>query len=115
MKISAGSCSGAINEKGELFIWGKGYFGEFLAPTLFSNSGKKIVDFKINNGFGLAIDCENRIYFWGDNLEEKKELYHLKKLAGKNINKFSHGTVEFCIGIGNFSQIPGRKYINEKV
>jgi hypothetical protein len=37
--IAAGSFSGSIShEKGELYLWGSGSFGEFLVPTRIKTS-----------------------------------------------------------------------------
>ena len=114
IKISAGTFSGSLTTNGELYLWGKGAFGEFFKPTLFSNKDEYFIDFQINNGFGLALDSKSEIYSWGENdkaqlgignLDTKAMLTLVKRLAGKNINKFSTGISNFCIGIGDFIKI----------
>jgi len=115
IKVSAGSFSGGLTKKGEIYLWGRGTFGEFLRPTLFSKNDQYFIDVQINNGFGLALDSNSNIYSWGENengqlgignLENKSELTLVKKLLGKNINKFSKGFSDFCMGIGDFIHIP---------
>lgn len=108
-----------MTEKGQVFLWGKGIFGEFLKPVLYSSFDLRIIDFQIYDGFGLAMDCNNRIFSWGENfhgqlglddLENRKELCLVKKINRKNINKFSNGMVNFCVGIGDIVKLKGTNF-----
>lgn len=111
IKVSASSFSSSLTKNGEIYLWGKGDFGEFLKPTLFSNKEQYFIDIQLNNSFGMALDSKSIIYSWGNNeygqlgigtLENRQELTKVKRLDGKNINKFSLGIANFCIGVGDF-------------
>ena len=68
IKISAGNYSGALNKKGELFVWGSGVFGEFLHPRkLDFLENTEILDFLIGGFSGFAIDKNNYGWAWGNN------------------------------------------------
>lgn len=64
--ISAGSHSSAITEKGDLYIWGSGVFGEFSYPQKM-NSNEKFIDVEIGLGFGTGLDMNGQLYMWGEN------------------------------------------------
>lgn len=68
--MTAGYHSGAIDEFGNMYIWGSGSFGELLKPKKIILS-VPIKDISIRGFFGLAIGetsrYENRIYTWGNN------------------------------------------------
>lgn len=70
VKITAGYHSGAIDQSGNIYIWGSGSFGEYLKPKKFVLS-VPIRDISIRGFFGLAIGhnskYESRIYTWGNN------------------------------------------------
>lgn len=111
IKVSAGSFSGSLTADGQIYVWGKGVFGEFLKPTLLTKKDQYFIDIQINDGFGLGLDSQSNIYSWGENqngqlgignLENKSEMTLVKKIKGKNINKFACGLSDFCIGIGDF-------------
>ena len=68
MKISAGYHSGALTNRGELFIWGSGTFGEHLLPHKIElEANNFFVEFSIGGFFGAAIDRYGKVYTWGNN------------------------------------------------
>ena len=112
IKVASGTFSGCLTSEGQIYIWGRGVFGEFLKPTLLSKNDDYFIDIQINDGFGLCLDSQSNIYSWGENLngqlglgnlENKMGLTLVKKLKGKNINKFSNGITDFCVCIGDFT------------
>ena len=56
MYIAAGNHSAAINNQGQLYIWGTGIYGEYLHPTKFLNIDSEIVQIDVGNQFGAALD-----------------------------------------------------------
>lgn len=61
-KVSAGQHSAAISDKGHLYIWGTGSFGEYLLPTRFNSGIGPIKDVSIGGSFGAALDSSSTLY-----------------------------------------------------
>jgi X-linked retinitis pigmentosa GTPase regulator len=98
VKISAGNHSGAVTDKGQLFIWGTGVFGEYLAPTRLSVGTVK--DVSIGGSFGVALDSSGRLLSWGANsngelgngdFEPKIAPCPVSSLKGKTVRKVACG------------------------
>ena len=69
VKVRAGKFSAALTADQQLYIWGRGVFGEFKTPHRVKASNKlKIKDFQISTG-GIAIflSKQGELYSWGDN------------------------------------------------
>eukprot|EP00826_Nyctotherus_ovalis_P059540 TRINITY_DN8289_c0_g1_i10.p1 TRINITY_DN8289_c0_g1~~TRINITY_DN8289_c0_g1_i10.p1 ORF type:complete len:890 (+),score=212.01 TRINITY_DN8289_c0_g1_i10:130-2670(+) len=69
-KVAAGYHSAALTNKGEVFIWGTGEFGEFFEPvSLSSIAGSSLVadDISVGGSFGAAIDHKGSLHTWGGN------------------------------------------------
>ena len=66
-KIAAGSFSASISERGELFIWGTGIFGEFLTPHRVKTINGDTIDVDIGNHIGAAVNRDGQVYSWGHN------------------------------------------------
>ena len=61
--IAAGQHSGAVSAKGELFLWGEGFFGESLFPKKFlANKALEFKKIRIGEGFGCALDHKGIFY-----------------------------------------------------
>jgi len=56
-----------LSERGCLFIWGTGAFGEYLLPFNFFQTKNKIKHFDIGGLYGIAVDDNNFIWSWGSN------------------------------------------------
>ena len=67
VSIHAGNHSAAITEKGDLYLWGSGTFGELLFPLKINDINQKFVDVSLGFGFGIAVDINGQLHFWGDN------------------------------------------------
>eukprot|EP01022_Parablepharisma_sp_SALTPOND_P016056 TRINITY_DN2314_c3_g1_i1.p1 TRINITY_DN2314_c3_g1~~TRINITY_DN2314_c3_g1_i1.p1 ORF type:complete len:1094 (+),score=138.92 TRINITY_DN2314_c3_g1_i1:12288-15569(+) len=110
-KVSAGHHSAALTDKGELFIWGTGVFGEFLSPTRFGRSTTFLAPVKeisVGGSFGAAVDTEGNVYTWGSNtsgelgmgdFEPRTLPYPVKALQGKTVIKASCGG-SYAIALG---------------
>jgi len=66
-KVAAGQHSAAVSEKGELYVWGTGSFGEFLQPQKMTGIKNPVVDISVGGGFGCAIDIGGSLFSWGSN------------------------------------------------
>ena len=118
-KVSAGHHSAAITDKGDLFIWGTGAFGEYDTPTLFSTL--KATDISIGSTFGVLLDTNGNLYSWGTNsngelgigdFEIRKTPSLIKGLQGKIVTKVSCGG-SYVIALGgniNISSKPLNRY-----
>lgn len=73
-KVSAGHHSAAVTDNGDLYIWGKGSFGEYSRPTRVAGMKVAIKDVSIGTFSGGAIDEEGNVWTWGVN--NKGQLGH---------------------------------------
>lgn len=106
-KIACGSHSAAITDKGVLFVWGTGVFGEYLVPTRLSVTACKEVS--IGGNFGMALDVNGELYSWGANsngelglgdFEPKIAPTLVTNLRGKAVKKLSCGG-NYVIALGS--------------
>ena len=58
--------SAVVSERGELFIFGKGVWGDFWEPHKIENLKIPIEEVALGNSFGACIDDEGHIYAWGE-------------------------------------------------
>jgi len=100
VKIAAGHISAALTDKGLVYLWGTGPFGEWLVPTIFEGFNEPIKDIQIGANFGAAIDCNGNVYAWGTNsngelgvgdYEPRSKPYPLSSMKGKSIVNLSCG------------------------
>ncbi|OMJ92190.1 hypothetical protein SteCoe_5062 [Stentor coeruleus] len=123
-KVRCSNFTAAITDKGQLYIWGSGVFGEYLLPHRLAIRDH-IVDVSIGSGFGLAVDINDTVYSWGGNSNGELGLEDydpratpqiLQALKSKGLKKISCGG-SFCIGLGNDilprSKTPSRKILQE--
>jgi X-linked retinitis pigmentosa GTPase regulator len=66
-KVAAGTQSSALSDRGEVYIWGTGTYGEFLLPQRLSHIRTSAKDIDLGAAFGLAVDRLNNIWTWGSN------------------------------------------------
>lgn len=107
VSIFAGSHSAAITEKGDLYVWGSENFGDLGEPTKFNGPNNKFIDASIGLDFGVALDMEGMLHFWGENqsgqlgfedFAPRNTLTENKNFEGKKVKKITCGG-EFFIGI----------------
>lgn len=67
VRIAAGHVSAALTEKGLVYLWGTGVFGEWLTPTVLEGLPEPIKDIQIGANFGGAVDYKGNVYAWGTN------------------------------------------------
>jgi len=77
VKVESGYHSGALNDKGDLFLWGSGTFGEYLRPTRIKKP-YPFIDLSIGGFFGAAIDNKHSVYTWGNNNSGELGLGHFE-------------------------------------
>ena len=89
-----------------MYLWGSGYFGEYLKPhkVIFGGVCKKIC---IGNSFGVVVDVEGKVYSWGSNssgqlglgnYENRETPFLIEELKETKIESVACGG-NFCIGI----------------
>jgi X-linked retinitis pigmentosa GTPase regulator len=100
VKIAAGYISAALTEKGVVYLWGAGPFGEWLVPTVFEGFNELIKDIQIGANFGAAVDHNGDVYAWGTNsngelglgdYNSRSKPYPLNSMKGKSIVNLSCG------------------------
>jgi X-linked retinitis pigmentosa GTPase regulator len=105
-KVAAGHHSAALTDKGDLFIWGTGVFGEYDIPMLFGTF--QAIDISVGSTFGVVLDANSNLYSWGTNsngelgvgdFEIRKTPSLIKGLQGKVVTKVSCGG-SYVIALG---------------
>lgn len=106
IKIACGSHSAAVSDKGQLFVWGSGVFGEYLQPTRLSVPGCK--DVSIGGSYGIAVDMSGGVFAWGANTNGELGIgdydpriapTFVPSLKGKSTRKISCGG-NYVLGLG---------------
>jgi len=69
VQIRAGQFSAAMSTDQQLFVWGKGIFGEFYTPHRVKSVNKlDILDFQISKGgTAIILTRQGTLYSWGYN------------------------------------------------
>ena len=107
-KIACGYHSAAVCDKGEIYVWGSGSFGEFLIPhKMFLPA--RVRDLAVGGTFAVAILQDLTVFAWGNNANGELGLGDLaargapalvQSLKGRKINSVACGG-NFCIALGN--------------
>lgn len=66
-KVVCGQNTAALSERGDLYIWGTGVFGEFLTPMRMTSIAAPVKDIGMGGGFGSAVDIYGVVWTWGSN------------------------------------------------
>ena len=97
-----------MTEKGDIYIWGTGIFGEFLSPVRYNQQGTTFKDISVGGFFGAAIDEKNTVWTWGSNTsgelgvgdyEPRTHPFPNINLQAKKVQKLSCGG-SFVIALG---------------
>lgn len=115
-KVACGSHSACISNKGELFVWGTGAFGEYLLPeqVLLKDSA---VEVSVGGSFAAVLDSAGVLYTWGVNSDGELGLKDYEPrvsptpvgpLEGKTVTQIAcGGTYCLCLG-GDISASEGK-------
>jgi alpha-tubulin suppressor-like RCC1 family protein len=109
-KIRAGSFSAALSVDQQLFVWGRGIFGEFYTPHRVKSVNKlDILDFQISKGgSAFILTRQGTLYSWGLNdygqlghsdYKERATPERIDSLDGKRVSAIAVG-YEFVIALG---------------
>lgn len=109
VKIACWNHSACLTEKGELYIWGTGVFGEYLSPVRFSKGGISLREVSVGNFFGAAVENNGRLWVWGGNAGGELGLgdyeSRVKPVLNEHLN--NKKTVKVSCG-GNFMIVLGQ-------
>lgn len=106
-KISCGSHSAAVSDRGDLFIWGSGPFGELLTPQQVELP-VRVMEVAVGGTFAAALDVNHSVWTWGSNTSGELGLGDYDQrtvpslvttLQGKQVRTLACG-VSFCIALG---------------
>ncbi|OMJ68501.1 hypothetical protein SteCoe_34024 [Stentor coeruleus] len=107
-KIACGYHTAAICDKGYLYVWGSGTFGEHLSPfKLHFNS--RVKDVSVGSTFTVAVLQDMSVHSWGNNTngelgladyESRNIPTSITGIYGKKITQVSCGG-SFCVALGN--------------
>lgn len=56
VRVDASFYSAALNNEGQLFIWGRGVWGETPFPQQIMTISSEVVDISLGRDLGIAID-----------------------------------------------------------
>ncbi|CAG9315175.1 unnamed protein product [Blepharisma stoltei] len=107
-KIACGNHTAVLSDKGQVYVWGTGIFGEFLVPQRFSFANP-IRDIGVGGCFGMAIDNNFSVYAWGSNsngelgtgdYETRVKPVPIIGLQGKQVKFISCGS-NSCLALGS--------------
>ena len=106
-KISCGHYSAAINKDQQVYVWGTGSFGEFVAPKLLDLK-YKVVDVCVGGCFSTLIDSNGNVYSWGSNscgelglgdYRPRSNPTLVKKIENRRVHMISCGS-DYTMAIG---------------
>ena len=106
-KISCGSHSAAVSDRGDLFLWGSGPFGELLTPQQVELP-VRVMEVAVGGTFAVALDVNHSVWTWGSNTSGELGLGDYDQrtvpslvavLQGKQVRTLACG-VSFCIALG---------------
>jgi X-linked retinitis pigmentosa GTPase regulator len=107
-RLAAGTQSAALSDRGEVFVWGLGAYGEFLLPQRLSRIPTGVKDLALGTSFGLAVDRLNGVWAWGSNsrgelgtttYKDSSDPVLITELDGRTIRKVVCGG-SFVIALG---------------
>ena len=110
VQVRAGSFSAAMSQDQQIFVWGRGIFGEFYTPHRVKSVNKlDILDFNISKGgAALILTRQGTLYSWGYNdfgqlghgdYKERATPERIDFLDGKRVTQIAVGH-EFVIALG---------------
>lgn len=119
VQIAAGNHSGALTDKGDLYVWGTGTFGEYLLPRLFGEFAAPLADVAIGGLFGVVLDARGCLYSWGSNangelgtgdFESRATPCLVEGLQSKTVAKVScGGAYVMALGGGSNEESPSKQ------
>lgn len=123
IKIRAGSFSAALSSDHQMFVWGRGIFGEFYTPHRIKSINKlDILDYEISrNGLAVILTRQGTVYSWGANdfgqlghgdYKSRATPERIDALDGKRVSQIAIGN-DFVIALG--LTLPQREYTKEAV
>ena len=66
-KVACGHHTAALTDRGELYLWGSGTFGQFATPCKVTTIPVALQDLWVAQGFGIGLDTNQKLWSWGSN------------------------------------------------
>jgi X-linked retinitis pigmentosa GTPase regulator len=101
--------SAAVNDRGALFVWGTGVFGEFLTPKCVTNIPAAVKEVRVGSCFAAALDAQGKLWTWGSNssgelglgdYEPRANPTFVELLSSTRISTFDCGSA-FVLALGS--------------
>ena len=107
-KIACWNHSACLTEKGELYIWGTGVFGEYLTPLSYLKGRVPCKDISVGNFFGAAVEDNGRVWVWGSNAGGELGLGDYESRVNPTLNEHLRGKRGLKVSCGgNFVAVVG--------
>lgn len=106
-KVACGNHTAGLSDKGELYLWGTGPFGERLLPWKVPLP-TPLRDLEVGGCFGAAVDVAKRVWTWGTNssgelghgdFKQRRTPTLIPSLSKRLIKTLSCGT-NFVVALG---------------
>lgn len=68
VQVAAGLNSACVTERGELFLWGRGIWGETPLPNKILAISNKVSSVSLGSDLGVAVDDTGLAWVWGSNM-----------------------------------------------
>jgi hypothetical protein len=111
--------SAAVDDRGALFVWGTGVFGEFLTPKCVTNIPAAVKEVRVGSCFAAALDAHGKLWTWGSNssgelglgdYEPRANPMFVELLSSTRISAFDCGSA-FVLALGSSGR--PRRSLNE--
>ena len=122
MQLAAGLNSACITEHGELYLWGRGVWGENPFPSKVLTISNKVVNVSLGGDLGVVVDETGLAWVWGSNsngelaVGDKEPRVHpfpILNMNGKHVTKAQCGH-NFVISLGNHVRKEMEKQTNRE-
>ena len=109
VQVEATNSSACVTDQGELYLWGRGVYGENSIPAKILTISNPVVHVSMGKDMGVAVDNQGLAWSWGQNghgelgvgdNEPRIHPFPILNLKGKLVSR-AHCGHSFVICLGN--------------